>query len=370
MNDLGTMKRRDFLKTTAVTAVAGTALVGCGGESEGPAVQTQPTVRWQLASSYTQAVDILWGNITGIAERVSQLTDGKFQIRPFQGGEIVPGQDVLDAVQKGTVQAGQTASYYYKGKNPVLAFDTAVPFGLTPRQHNAWMYHGGGNDLIGSAYADFNVLHFPCGNTGAQMGGWFRPEINSLADLRGLKMRIPGLGGEVMSRLGVTVQMLNPGEIYTALERGALDAAEWVGPYDDEKLGFHKITRNYYYPGWWEPSASIALLVNRQAYDALPPTYQEALATAAAEGNSTMLARYDARNTEALVRLLDQGVTPKAFPDDLMEASLTTAREVLAEQAAALPEYATVLNAYRQWRTESFRWFTTAEQTYARFLPA
>lgn len=363
------MKRRDFLKTTATTVAAGSVLVGCGssGDSSGPAIQAQPTVRWQLASSYSHTVDVLYGATRQVADRVSSLTNGRFTIRSFQAGEIVPGLEVLEAVQKGTVQLGQSASYYYTGKNPALAFDTGVPFGLTARQHNAWMYHGGGLELMREAFADFNVINLPMGNTGAQMGGWFRREINSLGDLRGLKMRIPGMGGEVMNELGVTVQVLSAGEIYTALERGAIDAAEWVGPYDDVKLGFGEIAKHYYYPGWWEPGASIALFVNQDAWNQLPTTYQEALVTAAAEANATMLARYDAKNTEALPNVLSQDVALRPFSDDIMQAAQQTATAILEDRAARNPSFNKVYTAFKTWRSESQQWFGTAEQAFTSF---
>ncbi len=246
------MKRRDFLKKAGIGVAASAAF--------GPAfAQAAPTVRWRLASSFPKSLDTIYGAAEVLAERVSALTGGRFQIRPYQAGEIVPGLQVMDAVQQGTVEAGHTASYYYVGKAAVLALDTAVPFGLTARQQNAWMYQGGGIELFRPIFADFGIIQFPGGNTGVQMGGWFRKEIKGLSDLKGLKMRIPGPGGQVMSRLGVVPQVLAGGDIYPALERGVVDAAEWVGPYDDEKLGFYKVAKYYYYPGWHEPAHALLL---------------------------------------------------------------------------------------------------------------
>lgn len=262
---------------------------------------------------------------------------------------------------------GHAASYYFIGKNPALAFDCTVPFGLTARQYNAWLYHGDGLELTRALFADFNVLNFPGGNTGVQMGGWFRRELHGLQDLRGLKMRIPGLGGRVMDRLGVTVQVLAGGDIYPALERGAIDATEWVGPYDDEKLGFDEVAKYYYYPGWWEPGPALSFYVNRDAWDRLPATYQHALEVAAAEANVGMLAAYDAKNPPALGRLLDKGVQLRRFPDDIMEAAEQNAFDLLEEQAAADPTYDKVYRAYMKWRADAYRWFGTAEQAYARF---
>ena len=295
------------------------------------------------------------------------MTEGQFKIRVYPGGELVPGLQVMDAVQQGTVQVGQTASYYYTGKNAALAFDACVPFGLTSRQQTAWLTEGGGLELMNELFADFNIVTFPAGNTGTQMGGWFKRELGSAADLQGLKMRIPGLGGEVMNRLGVAVQVLAGGDIYPALERGAIDATEWVGPYDDEQLGFHKVARYYYYPGWWEPGPSLSYHVNRDAWSKLPKVFQEIFKTAAAESAQVMQARYDERNPAALRKLLDAGVDMRPFPKDLMEAARTTALEMLEEQAVADATYNKVYTAWKKVRSETYQWFSTAELAYASF---
>ena len=247
------MKRRDILKG------AGLGLIGVASAVR---ADEAPTIRWRLASSFPKSVDAIYGAAERLARRVGEVTGGKFQIRVFAGGEIVPGLQVMDAVGQGTVECGQTSGYYYVGKNMAFAFETAVPFGLNARQQIAWMYAGGGRELMRDLYAQHGVVMFPGGNTGVQMGGWFRHEIKSIADLKGLKMRIPGLGGQIMARLGVVPQTLAGGDIYPALESGALDATEWVGPYDDEKLGFHKVAKHYYYPGWWEPGPQISFDVN------------------------------------------------------------------------------------------------------------
>ena len=331
-----------------------------------PAVQTSPRVTWRLASSFPNSLDTIYGASEVLARRVEQLTDGRFRIRPYSAGELVPAFEVLTAVQNGTVQIGHGASYYFKGRNPALVFDCTVPFGLTARQLNAWLYYGGGLELTREMFADFNVINFPGGNTGTQMGGWFRREINSLQDLRGLKMRIPGLGGEVMDRLGVTVQVIPGGEIYPALERGAIDATEWVGPYDDEKLGFHQIVKDYYYPGWWEPGPGLSFYVNRQSWDQLPTHYQQAFEAAAAEANENMLASYDAKNAPALGRLTEAGVRLHAFPNDVMQAARQTTEELL-EEAAADSFYRRIYGAYKKWRDDAYRWFGTAELAYSDF---
>jgi TRAP-type mannitol/chloroaromatic compound transport system substrate-binding protein len=295
------------------------------------------------------------------------MSDGAFRLRVHPAGEIVPGLQVMDAVQQGTIQVGHTASYYYIGKNPALAFDACVPFGLTARQQTAWLTEGGGLELVRELFSDFGIITFLAGNTGAQMGGWFKREIGSAEDLKGLKMRIPGLGGEVMNRLGVTVQVLAGGDIYPALERGAIDATEWVGPYDDEKLGFHRVARYYYYPGWWEPGPSLSYLVNQKAWDNLPKSFQEMFATAASHSATVMQARYDQQNPAALERLLTKGVQIRPFSEDLLAAASRTALDMLEEQAASDATYRKVYEAWKKARKGAYRWFGTAELAYANF---
>ncbi len=367
------LDRRGFLRKAAVGAVGAGALTACGG-SETPGVSTAeaavqgPEVQWRLATSFPPSLDILHGAAERFAERVAALTGGRFDIRVYAANEIVPALQVMDAVQQGTVQAGFTAGYYYIGKSPALAFDSTVPFGLTARQQNAWLHFGGGLELLAEVYSDFGIVPLPCGNTGVQMGGWFRREVNSLSDLQGLRMRIPGIGGEIMSRLGASVQVLGGPEIYPALERGAIDATEWVGPYDDEKLGFHQIAPNYYMPGWWEPGLSAALQISRAAWDQLPAAYQELLRTAAKESNDDMLSRYDAANPQALQRLVDEnGVRLRVFPDEIMAAAWRESNAYLEEQAAGDATFRRVYESWRTFREQAFPYFAGNEQHYARF---
>ena len=361
------MKRRDFLTATAL-GTAGLAACGAPSGSAGaPAVHTGKKVRWRLASSFPRSLDTLWGAAEVMAERVKAMTEGAFDIRPYPAGELVPGLQVLDAVQQGTVQIGQSASYYYIGKNPALAFDTCVPFGLTARQQQAWLTEAGGLELIWGLLSDFGVISFPGGNTGVQMGGWFVPEVGSSADLKGLKMRIPGMGGKVMERLGVATQTIAGGEIFPALERGAIDATDWVGPYDDEKLGFHKVAKNYYYPGWWEPGPSLSFYVNQKAYDTLPAGYKEILATACHESGMVMMARYDAQNPAALKRILATGVTARPFSDDLMVAAREASVQMLEEEAERDASYKKIYDHWRAFQSDSFEWFGLAEKAYAQF---
>jgi TRAP-type mannitol/chloroaromatic compound transport system substrate-binding protein len=287
-------------------------------------------------------------------------------MRVYAAGEIVPPLQIMDAVQQGTIQAGYTAGYYYIGKSPALAFDSTVPFGLNARQQISWLYHGGGMDLLREVYSDFGIVQFPCGNTGAQMGGWFRRPVSTLSDLQGLRMRIPGIGGEIMSRLGSTVQVLGGPDIYPALERGAIDATEWVGPYDDEKLGFYQIAPNYYMPGWWEPGPTLTFQVNRAAYDELPVAYQEMLAEVCKEVNLDTLARYDAENPKALQTLIQQhGVQVRSFPRDVIEAAWRETNAYFDAQAAANAEFARVYDSFKAFRDLSFPFFAGNEQEYA-----
>lgn len=361
------MKRREFIQKAAAGAVAGGLLAGCAKSQSGPAVQTHRTVRWRLASSYPPSLDTIFGAAEAMAERVRNLTEGRFDIRVYPQGELVPGLQVLDAVQQNTTQMGHSASYYYIGKNPIFAFDTTVPFGLTARQQTAWLHEGGGLELLRELFAKYDVLNYPGGNTGVQMGGWFRREIHSLADLKGLKMRIPGMGGEVMSRLGVTVQVLAGGDIFPALERGVIDATEWVGPYDDEKLGFYKAASHYYYPGWWEPGPTLSYYVNRKAWESLPSVFREALEAAMAESDQNMLAKYDARNPAALKRLLEKGVKLHPFSEEIMSAARREMDEKFADLSGKDPAYSKVFSHWSRFREETFRWFGSAEQAFARF---
>ncbi len=368
---LGAVGRRGFVGRAAGVVGAG-LLAACGEESGGemegaPAVHTAQRVTWRCASSFPRGLDAIFGASETIGEVTSALTGGRFQIRAYPAGELVPGLQVMDAVQLGTVQVGQSPSYYYTGKNPSLAFDAGVPFGMTARQQDAWLYEAGGLDVVRGVFADFGIISFPGGNTGAQMGGWFRREVNTPEDLRGLKMRIPGLGGEVMDRLGVTVQVLAGGDIYPALERGAIDATEWVGPYDDEKLGLHQAAEFYYYPGWWEPTASVSFEVNRAAWDSLSSDYQAVFEVAAQVAGRRMLATYDAQNPAALERLLAGGTQLRPFSDEIMDVARSAINTIHEENAAADAQYRQVYDHWRNFKQASHRWFGTAELRYAGF---
>jgi TRAP-type mannitol/chloroaromatic compound transport system substrate-binding protein len=329
-----------------------------------------PEVKWRLQSSFPKSLDTIHGAADQIARRVADATGGKFRIEVFAAGEIVPPLQVLDAVQNGTVQAGHTAAYYYFGKDPTFAFGTAVPFGLNARQHQSWMYYGGGLELLRELYGQYNVIQFPAGNTGAQMGGWFRREIHTVADLKGLKMRIAGLGGVVMSRLGAVPQQIGGADIYPALEKGTIDAAEWVGPYDDEKLGFHKVAPHYYYPGWWEGGPQLDLIVNRQAWEALPKEYRAVLEAASAEAHVHMIAKYDAVNTQAMKRLIAHGVKLHPYPPEVMRAAYLAATEYYLETSATNPRFKRVYESMRAFRNEIVPWHALSDGRFDAFMAA
>jgi len=365
------MQRRQLLRSSgqAIAAAAGAgALSACTiRRAETSRSGGLPQVRWRMATSWPVSLDTIYGGATTICERVAAMSGGAFKIEPFAAGEIVPGLEVLDAVQAGSVECGHTASYYYVGKNPAFAFGTAVPFGLSAQQQNSWLYQGGGNEAMDALFADFGAKSFPAGNTGGQLGGWFKRPVENLASLKGLKMRIPGLGGKVMARLGVNVQVLPGGEIYLALERGAIDAAEFTGPYDDEKLGLHKAAKHYYYPGWWEPGPSLTALVNRKAWAALPEEYQAMFSTACYEANLGMLSKYEQRNSEALLRLRRQGIKLEAYSDDILKAAREATDVIFAELAADDAGFRDLLERWRLFRRETINWNRINELPMAQF---
>jgi TRAP-type mannitol/chloroaromatic compound transport system substrate-binding protein len=376
------MNRREFMQNLAIRTTAATALgvaVGCTAQQSNvpvgqtPAAVAQdsslPDLNWDMPTSWPVALDTIFGGAQVFAERVGVLTGGKFKINPRAAGEVAPGLEVLNVVQEGAFPIGHTASYYYVGKSPLTAFGTALPFGLNAQQQNAWLYEGGGSALLQAAYAKlFNVIQFPAGNTGVQMGGWFRKEINTVADLQGLKMRIPGLGGQVMAKLGVTVQTLPGGEIFQALQTGAIDAAEWVGPYDDEKLGLHKAAQFYYYPGWWEPGPTLEVQINLDEWNNLPPIYQEVIKSAAFEANMTMLARYDARNNEALQRLLGEGVQLRAYSQEILDAAEAASFALYDELAAGDADFKAIYEPWKAFREGIYAWHNINEGGMSRYI--
>jgi TRAP-type mannitol/chloroaromatic compound transport system substrate-binding protein len=355
------MQRRDFLKAAgagmAASAVAAPAIA-----------QSMPEVRWRLTASWPKSLDTLYGTCESFAKYVAEATDNKFQVQVFAAGEIVPGLQVLDAVQNGTVEICHTATYYFIGKDPTWALFCAVPFSLNTRQQNAWYYDGDGLKLINEFGKKFNVYSLLAGNTGAQMGGWFRHEIKTVDDLKGLKMRIGGWAGKTLEKLGVVPQQIAGGDIYPALEKGTIDAAEWVGPYDDEKLGFYKIAPYYYYPGWWEGGTANHLMINLDKWNALPKTYQAIVASAAGFCNVEQTGRYDARNPAALKRLVSGGAQLRPFSTAIMEACLKASNEVNAETSAANADYKKVWESIVPFRNDEYLWWQVAEFSYDGFM--
>ncbi|TCS34021.1 secreted protein [Paucimonas lemoignei] len=355
------MERRSFLKKAAVGAsVAGVAA---------PALaQANPTINWRLASSFPKSLDTLYGTAEVFSKRVAALTDGKFNIRVFAGGEIVPALQVLDAVQNNTVEMAHSAPYYFFGKDPTFAFDCAVPFGLTSRQQTAWMMQGGGMQLMRDFYKDYGVVNFLGGNTGTQMGGWFRKEIKTLNDIKGLKMRISAFAGRVLQPLGLVPQQLAGADIYPALEKGTLDAVEWTTPYDDEKLGFQKVAPYYYSPGWWEAGAQLSFYVSQKEWAKLPKDYQAAIEAASYEAHVYMQAEYDHRNPAALARLIKNGAKLRFFSKEIMEASYKAAVATMEEEASKNAKFKKIYDPWKRYQREQNQWLSVAEGPMQNFL--
>ena len=301
-------------------------------------------------------------------ERIAEITDNKFQVQVFAAGEIVPGLQVLDAVQNGTVEMGNTAMYYYFGKNPAFTFGTALPFGLNARQMISWIRHAGGEDLLNGLLKDFNCIGFAAANTGAQMGGWFRKEINTVDDLKGLKFRVGGFAGTILTKLGTVPQQLAAGDIYPALEKGTIDAAEWVGPHDDEKLGFVKVAKYYYYPGWWEGCGQAHNLINIAKWNELPKAYQSAIITASNDAWVWTLSKYDALNPVALRRLISAGAQLRAFPQPVLEACYKAASEVYDGLSKSNPHFKKLYDSVVPFRADSFAWLQVAELGFDSFM--
>jgi TRAP-type mannitol/chloroaromatic compound transport system substrate-binding protein len=355
------MERRLFVR--------GAGLAGVLAAGTGPAiVHAQTTIRWRIASSFPKSLDTLFGVCDVFAKSISEMSGGKFTITTHAAGELMPAFGVLDGVSNGTVEMANTAPYYFFGKDPTYALDCAIPFGLNQRQMNAWMVEGGGLALLREFYAKVNIVNFPMGNTGAQMGGWYRKEIKSLADLKGLKFRVGGFGGKVIEKLGVVPQNIPGGEIYQALEKGTIDAAEWVGPYDDLKLGFNKVAPNYYYPGWWEGGPQLTLFVNNKAYDGLSAEYKAVIESASAYAHVEMQARYDARNPAALKTLVGQGTKLFRFPKDIMEGAFKAAMEVYAELNNTNPAWKKIYEDYSAFRRDANLWFRFTEAGFDDFM--
>ncbi|MFC5066466.1 TRAP transporter substrate-binding protein [Flaviflagellibacter deserti] len=356
------MSRRSLITTGAAGALGSAALAA-------PAIaQSAPKIQWRCTSSFPKSLDTIYGGATDLATFVREATDGNFDIQVFAAGEIVPGLQAADAVMNGTVQMCHTAAYYYVGKDPTWALGATVPFGLNARGMHAWLNYGGGNDLLNEYFNPQGLHYIQGGNTGTQMGGWFRKEIKTVADLNGVKMRIAGLAGQVMGKLGVVPQQVAGGDIYPALERGTIDAAEWIGPYDDEKLGFVKVAPFYYYPGWWEGNLALNFFINNEQWNSLPKNYQSLLSTAAKASTLEMLSEYDYKNPAALNRLVAAGAQLRPFPQDVMNASFAAAQEVYKGINATNAPFKKIYDSMVEFRAQTYLWQQVAEYTFDTFM--
>jgi len=354
------MTRRAFLGAGAALA-AGTVAK--------PAIaQTLPSVKWRLTCSFPKSLDTIYGTAEIFAKYVGEATDGKFEVQTFAAGEIVPGLQALDAVSSGALDCALTPTYFYIGKDPVLAFGTGIPFGSNARIQQAWWQFGGGAEIVNEALAKLNVIGFACGNSGTQMGGWFRKEIATLEDLQGLKFRIGGTGGQILARLGVVPQQIAPADIYPALEKGSIDAIEFVGPYDDEKLGFSRVAKYYYYPGFWEGGAMMHLCINTEQWARLPKFYQAIVERAADAANTWMLSKYDTVNAPALKRLLGRGTELKPFSAPILDAAYDAANAYYAEVAGKSPAFKKALDSFTTFRNEQYQWWQVGEFAFDAYM--
>ena len=355
------MDRRSIIKNAGLAGVLAAGIA--------PAVvHAQANIRWRLTSGFPKALDTIYGAAESFSKKVKDMTGGKFEISVHAAGELVPMPGLVDAVQNGTVEMGHTAPYYYFGKNDAFALGCAIPFGLNSRQMTAWQYDGNGLKLMREFYAGYGFTSFPMGNTGAQMGGWYRKEINSVADLQGLKMRIGGFAGKIIEKLGVVPPQIAAGDIYPSLEKGTIDAAEWVGPFDDEKLGFYKVAPYYYYPGWWEGGPTLSILANAAKWAELPPVYQSIMSTACEAANNNMMASYDYKNPTALRSLVANGAQLRPFPQDVLTAAFDAAQATYAEIGAANASFKKIKDSQDAFKRDAYLWAQIAEYNYDTFM--
>ncbi|HUR88382.1 MAG TPA: TRAP transporter substrate-binding protein [Ramlibacter sp.] len=354
------MDRRSLIKQAGLAGILAAGVA--------PAVHAQAAIRWRLASSFPKSLDTIFKAAEVFSDSVKRASGGKFEISVHAAGELMPAFGVVDGVQQGSVECAHTAPYYFFGKDECFALGCAIPFGLNSRQMTAWMYEGNGLKLMREFYAKYNIVNFPAGNTGAQMGGWFRKEIKSLKDLKGVKMRIGGFGGKVLERIGGVPQNIPGGDIYPALEKGTIDAAEWVGPYDDQKLGFNKVAPYYYYPGWWEGGPELDVLINDKAWNALSPENKAIVEAAASHAHIFMQARYDAVNPVALKQLVGAGTKLRPFPQDMMQAAFKEAMGLYEELNAKNESWRKIYADYNKFRADQNLWFRFTEMGFDRFM--
>jgi TRAP-type mannitol/chloroaromatic compound transport system substrate-binding protein len=354
------MDRRSLIKQAGLASILAAGVA--------PAVHAQAAIRWRLASSFPKSLDTIFGAATVFSDAVKKMSGGKFEISVHAAGELMPAFGVVDGVQQGSVEVAHTAPYYFFGKDECFALGCAIPFGLNSRQMTAWMVEGNGLKLMREFYAKYNIINFPAGNTGAQMGGWFRKEIKSLKDIKGVKMRIGGFGGKVLERIGGVPQNIPGGDIYPALEKGTIDAAEWVGPYDDQKLGFNKVAPFYYYPGWWEGGPELDVLINDKAFNGLSAENKAIIEAAAWQSHVWMQARYDAVNPIALKQLVGAGTKLRPFPQDMMSAAFKEAMALYSELNAKNESWRKIYADFNKFRADQNLWFRFTEMGFDRFM--
>lgn len=372
---MASYSRRDFLKKASAAAVAGSAMVlpGCGGKpednSDAPAVHSNKTYHWKLVTTWPPRFPVLGEGAEHFARWVEEMSQGRLQIRVYGGDELVPALEAFEAVSQGVAEMGHSASYYWAGKAPATQFFASVPFGMNAQQMNAWLLSGGGLALWEKLYDQFNLVPIPCGNTGVQMGGWFNRRIDSLADVQGLKMRIPGLGGKVIEKAGGSAVLSAGGEIYTNLERGVIDATEWIGPYHDYTMGFPKVAKYYYYPGWHEPGSVLELFINKTAFQGLPKDLQAIVRSAALRANVWMLSEFEAKNIIYLQKIREEFDTQVLrFPDDVLAGFKRFAAEIIDEVTASDPMSREVYASFDQFRKKISSWAAITEKAYYEVL--
>ena len=355
------MDRRSIIKRAGIAGVLASGMA--------PAVHAQETVRWRLASSFPKSLDTIFGSADKLSQTVKALSGGKFEVSAHPAGELMPAFGVVDALEKDTIDMAQSAAYYFAGKDPIFSMSCAVPFGLTARQMDAWKDYGNGRKLLDAFFAKYNFKTASAGNTTTQMGGWYRKEIKSVDDLKGLKMRLGGgIFGEAMDKLGVVAQSLPAGDIYQALEKGTLDAAEFVGPYDDEKLGFNKVAPFYYYPGWWEGGADLEFFINVKKYNALSADNKAILDAAVRVAAADMTSKYQAQNPLALKRLVAAGTKLTLFPKAVMDAGFKASMDVYAEHVAKSPDFKKIYEDLRAFQRDQILWNRVSEYPYNQYM--
>lgn len=354
------MERRDFLKKTLVSSTAAGAAIALNA----PAVHARKTFQWKMVTTWPPNFPVLGEGAELFAKWVEELSEKRLRIQVYGGGELVPPLGAFDAVSQGTVETGHGAAYYWAGKSTATQFFTSIPFGMNGQQMNAWLYSGGGLRLWEEVYAPFNLVPFPAGNTGVQMGGWFNKEIKSISDVKGLIMRIPGLGGKVIAKAGGTAVLSSGGEIFTNLERGVINATEWVGPYHDYLMGFHRAAKYYYYPGWHEPGSVLEIFINKKAFEKLPKDLRHIVRTAAARSNIWMLSEFESKNNLYLQKLINEKVIVKKFPEDVLRTFRKYAKEVIDEITAEDPLSKKVYSSFSRFQKDISRWSRVSEEAY------